>query len=305
MHLEAVALTTLTMFGASVLLLGLRGRVVGMGPSCRGCGFDLAGGHERCPECGRVVTRGSVRISRRRARRGLVAAGIVMLVAAAAIGTAWGWSSVTGFDWNTAKPEWWLEAQIESDRLSEADAALRELARRAGGDLSRDRERRLVARALSIQSDLNAPWHPAWGVLVERVRREGRLSDEQWGEYLRGTLRGLELMPTFDRERKVIVVGLKGGPQACSEALPVVWSATLRRLVVNGVEEYDEANQGRISATLMTHGPSRAQIVMAEIHSEVPAGRIGAESHWELVVSDDSGYSTPLFEVELEYQEAE
>lgn len=54
-----VAACALLVLGLMVLVIGLRGRRVGVEPRCRGCGFDLrglaVGAGRACPECGRVL----------------------------------------------------------------------------------------------------------------------------------------------------------------------------------------------------------------------------------------------------------
>src|SRR5438105_14479232 len=83
--LPAIAISTLALVGAAVLMLGLRGVRVDDHPLCAGCGFDLhgLGSGAGCPECGAGVgTPGGgapARIGNRGRVKGAIGAGAVIV----------------------------------------------------------------------------------------------------------------------------------------------------------------------------------------------------------------------------------
>src|SRR5690242_13672777 len=93
----------LVIFGAFLLIRGLRGRKIDDHPLCRRCGFDLIGlPHDvkTCSECGADVSSPrAVRIGHRRRRAGMVWAG-ALLISPVVLGVALvGWMSLNNFKW--------------------------------------------------------------------------------------------------------------------------------------------------------------------------------------------------------------
>ena len=176
-------------FGAMLLVLGLRGRRVDDHPVCRGCGFDLVGVYPvaaRCPECGRSLDRRrAVRVGARRRRPLAIASGgLALAVVVAGVGLV-GWGVAAGFDWNTIKPAWMLLDEAESGRAGASDRALAELSARVGdGRLAGRAADRVIERALAMQGDESSAWTRAWGDLLGRAWGAGLLSDAQVARFV-------------------------------------------------------------------------------------------------------------------------
>ncbi len=96
---------------------------------------------------------------------------VVLVGATGSAGTAWG----------GRKTERLLLRDLDSPAAKIRDGAAAELLRRlAGGQLSVDRQRELIDRVLDRQADLNTPWNPALGQLVESAHAAGMTTPQQW-----------------------------------------------------------------------------------------------------------------------------
>lgn len=176
--------------GIVLYLYGRRGRRVDDHPICRRCGFDLFGLPETskvCSECGTdLQSPAAVRIGRRERRRGLVAWGLTIFLLSAGWLGLLGWAAFSDIDWNRQKPDWWLTMETGSANPVTRDAALDLLIRRLGtGELSDGRIIALVERGLTLQGDVNQPWVPQWGDLIEKARGLGKVKEEQFQRHAR------------------------------------------------------------------------------------------------------------------------
>ena len=172
----------------ALLVAGWRGRRVGDHPYCRRCGFDLFGratGSTVCSECGAELNRARAVVVGVRTPRWRVAwAGIALLVPGAVVAGLIGYGTLRGVDWQKQKPAWWLTREAESNDVATRDAALSELIGRfSAGTLTPPQVEHMVTRGLKLQRNLVRPWPGAWGNLIERVRLQGYVSDDQWKIY--------------------------------------------------------------------------------------------------------------------------
>lgn len=183
----------LAIAGVGLLIVGLRGRRVDDVPWCAACRFDLSGlvSPAKCPECGADLhAPGAYQRGRRRARRGLVAVGsVLLLLAVGAVGVEV-WTRAAKFDWNTVKPTWMLVRESRSLDVTAAAPALAELGMRLDeGRLSDGARAELIERGLAYQIDWSKPWMVEWGEVIETARRRGEVTDAQWRAYVRASLR--------------------------------------------------------------------------------------------------------------------
>lgn len=188
-----IVITLVAGLGLLATWLGLRGRRINDHPICRKCRFDLIGVYPvddasrdaRCPECGRTLNaKRAIRFGARQKRPFVLTIGALLLLAAIAIGGAWGWGRASSFNWNTIKPTWWLVIETDSQSAAIAGAALDELAiRAANSELPRGTHDRLVQRALAIQADPIAIWHTGWGDLVDIAIGQEWLTEELTLQY--------------------------------------------------------------------------------------------------------------------------
>jgi hypothetical protein len=191
--------------GAAILLaLGLRGQRVDDHPICRRCGFDLFGRTARelaCRECGADLTRWRALRAGSRARNptALLAAAVLLVVAATA-SEAYAWVRADG-EWIRYSRLDWVVRDAQSTNGPVRDKALAELVRRIrAGQLPPDRQHEVVELALHRQADLDLPWAPLWGDVIESARLVGQASEEQWRRYQVQSIT-LELAPLPQRTR--------------------------------------------------------------------------------------------------------
>src|SRR5260221_9638161 len=110
----------------ALIALGRRGKRLDRHPICRRCGYDLVGLPETsmvCSECGKDLTRRRARrIGNRSPRRGLIWAGMLMLLPSLAWFGAMGWVVAHHVDVNRYKPYVLLarEASAENKKLRES-----------------------------------------------------------------------------------------------------------------------------------------------------------------------------------------
>jgi hypothetical protein len=175
--------------GMVVAWAGWRGVRVGQHPHCAACDFDLhqlSEETQRCPECGAFIrVADAVRLGRRRLVKGLIAAGLVLVV----IGGAVAVQGTTGMWAGAAK--WKTVGWLQSDLGGANDVAMRraaeELARRIRSGAIRDAQLDgLMTWVLARQADATRPWRPEWGDLVQVAHSKGRLGVARWLKYLEG-----------------------------------------------------------------------------------------------------------------------
>jgi hypothetical protein len=179
--------------GATLLLLGLRGRLVDDHPHCRQCGFDLVGlwgSTSNCPECGSGLGHGKVIHGMRQRRPRFIVVGALLLAICAGISGVRSWARARSFDWNTVKPTMWLLRDARANPpLAQSSQAIREL-------LSRHREDRLhsavveelLKAAIAHHSDTASWWIREWGDVIEQLRNDGFVPDEAWRNYVRNSI---------------------------------------------------------------------------------------------------------------------
>ncbi|MBS0195158.1 MAG: hypothetical protein JSR77_00210 [Planctomycetes bacterium] len=194
-HLQMVG-AVVGVLGAMVMWLGLRGRVIGVGPVCRACGFSLEGliagaakEGQACPECGAALNeKGAVREGLRRRRPVVIAVGGLLLLMAAAtmmpaarrLGTPSGWMP-------------WMPVGVVSNLVETADgelfaAAVNEAdARAAAGGISVTALGTLARGALARQAG-TMPWDPLLGSLIERAFDAGAITPAEGAAFLKRTL---------------------------------------------------------------------------------------------------------------------
>lgn len=195
----AAVLGAALLVGVGLLLAGWRGRRINDHPMCGRCRFDLVGIHpggSRCPECGAVLSgegarRRAVRNGLRRRRWLVVLAGLAFALASVS-GFGWvGYREARAYDWNRAKPVWWILGEIESAKPTRYPALVDELLRRAQEDLlSPTQYRKLLTLTRERQQDAVQPWDPRWGYLVELGYDHGKIDNGEFNRYLDGIIQG-------------------------------------------------------------------------------------------------------------------
>lgn len=179
----------LVLLAVALIVWGVRGKVVRVGPTCRRCTFDLSGlptPLARCPECGSDLTKPhQVRPNLRRVRVvPLVVVGTAVIAALIAI--------VTGLPVFLVSPatqaklpnamlvgETYMPAQLARPALAELAARIQ------AKSIPRDTAERLVQRGLAVQAAPQVPWWFEWGDIVVAGRRAGWVSDADWVRYFR------------------------------------------------------------------------------------------------------------------------
>jgi hypothetical protein len=189
----------------AMLVAGVRGRKISDHPRCVKCSFDLHGvypGVEACPECGTDVTRNeAVARGIRQRCPGLIAGGSVVLLLALALGSAGLAAGLTGFDWNTIKPVWWLVRDAESANPIASAEAIAELADRIEADELHDTAlRKVLDAALDHQGDTSQPWQPMWGRVFVLATSNGLFTAEEKGRFLTNVF-----LPVVDAREKLRV----------------------------------------------------------------------------------------------------
>lgn len=172
---------------APCLMIGWRGRLTDDHPHCGRCKFDLFGlpGAARCSECGADLSvRRAVIHGLRVRRRGALAMGLVLACLATTGFSAGRTAAVRGFSFQQHKPVSWLLREADGADSKISDAAIMELTRRVRqGLLSAIDSDAVVDRGLELQADLQHPWNPAWGDLIQSAQTNGRLNGDRWARY--------------------------------------------------------------------------------------------------------------------------
>jgi hypothetical protein len=183
-----ILLTTLPI-GLSILIRGLRGRMLDDHPVCRRCGFDLFGlpaGVEKCSECGADLARPkAIRVGNRRRRAPLIWTGGFIFLIGFAVAALIGVAALQNVNWIEYEPTWYVIRDSQSSVPSDRDPALKELLRRLnGGELSDERVKDLVAKQLVWQNDANTPWAVERGDLIDAAHAADKMPADQWANYL-------------------------------------------------------------------------------------------------------------------------
>ena len=184
-----IPLAAITLLAIALLIWGLRGRRVDDHPLCRRCRYDLCGTASLpkvCPECGRALTQPrSVRIGHRRKRWVTVAIAVLMLAASVGVGGLVSWQKGKDYDWNRAKPVWWLKRDASGDDPARVQTALTEMLRRVNEEsLWSGQVEDLVDLALDMQGDTTIPWKVEWGEIIEQAWTQDHVADAQLERYL-------------------------------------------------------------------------------------------------------------------------
>ncbi len=179
--------------GVALLVHGVRGRRIDDHPVCRACAFDLVGvypGAIVCPECGaNTDAAGAIRVGRRRKRRWAIASGTLVVIVLLGGGGAIGWAAARNYDWNRAKPLWWLMLEAEHGGLATVGSSLTEVIRRSdSGSLGSAARQRLAERALAAQADASRPWSARWGDLFEAAWIDGLVEPDQIARYAKQSI---------------------------------------------------------------------------------------------------------------------
>jgi len=231
--------------GVSLLVAGLRGRMVAGVIECASCGFDLAGTDRSgvCPECGKGLAAPNAVRPRRARRRTLAAAGALLaVVGALPIATAV-FQANSRFSLIQAAPVWWLQAELPLASPARAAQIGSELDIRLEG-LQRSmtaREAKAIADGFSAMlADPSIAWNPGWSSFYTRARLQSMVTDEQWMRYID------RVLETTFRTRERVRAGMPlpaelrlGGTLAADQStgLPAVFlQHRLQDLSIDGVK---------------------------------------------------------------------
>ena len=207
MSLLIPLVAAITLLAIALLIWALRGRRVDDHPLCRRCRYDLCGTASLptvCPECGRALTKPrSVRIGHRRKRWVTVAIAVLMLAASVGVGGLVSWQKGKDYDWNRAKPVWWLKRDASGDDPARVQTALTEMLRRVNEKtLWSGQVEDLVDLALVAQGDTTTPWMAEWGEIIEQAWTQGHVTDAQLARYLRQMVEDAYTLRTRNRVRQ-------------------------------------------------------------------------------------------------------
>ncbi len=202
-----IPLAAITLLAIALLVWALRGRRVDDHPLCRRCRYDLCGAAatpEICPECGRALTKPrSVRYGHRRKRWVALVIAVFMLVGSVGGGGLVGWRNSQDYDWNRAKPMWWLKLDTTGDDSVRVRGALWEMLRRVSEEsLSSSQVEDLVELALDVQGDTATPWEDWWGEIIEQAWMQQFVDEEQLALYLRQMIEPAVTLQTRKRMRE-------------------------------------------------------------------------------------------------------
>lgn len=209
---------TLLALSLFLLVWGVRGTVVRIGPTCRKCRFDLSGLQlplATCPECGSDLAsnrRAVVQVLRRRRPVAISLGSLLLLLMV--VGSGWQLTGSLATSATQARLPTWalvLETRIAPTLTAPALAELSARVRKS--QLSAETTDVLVARALTIQADPSATWNGAWGDFIAAAKRAGMVSNETWTTFVRqGVSITLDARPRVRAGRTIpIAVTMKGG----------------------------------------------------------------------------------------------
>lgn len=197
----------LLLAGLVTLLIGWRGRRVDDHPICRRCGFDLYGkpaDSDTCSECGADVGHPkAIRLGRRKKRRGLIGAGIVLTVIGLAGVGVGGWAAGQQINWTPWLPLKWIVADLDSAAYGTYDPAATEINRRlTTGSLSSSQVDWLIQTALAKQADRTVPWPQGWQETLDNLIAKNLLDHNRLETYLtQAASPTLEVKPVLRRGR--------------------------------------------------------------------------------------------------------
>ncbi|MEL6497396.1 MAG: hypothetical protein AAF937_03095 [Planctomycetota bacterium] len=175
--------------GLLLVVLGLVGKRSGAGVRCRSCGYDveaIADEQDRCPECGSSIAgKGETVRGARVRRRGVVAAGAILLAPSVAAG--WYVSSI--IQPVTARPSWLMAVELTLGPTSENADLARELDRRwRRSSLNWFSRRALVGWGLSAWNGPHESRTYAHASIVWFAVASGELSPEQIDRFVEQVL---------------------------------------------------------------------------------------------------------------------
>lgn len=125
------------------------------------------------------------------------------------------WSAAEDYNWNRAKPVWWLATEMDSSKAAVVDAARTELVRRlVGNDLSRSQIASLLDRFLAVHADPQARWTDDVSRFIEVAREHGDVDDATFGEYLMAAVAANVSVQSRDRVRqgRPVPLYVRSGP---------------------------------------------------------------------------------------------
>lgn len=184
-----IALLACLAAGVVLIWAGLRGRRLNDHPVCASCRFDLAGVYPAavtCPECGAGLKRArGVRIGSRRKLWPVVAAGLVLALAPAALIATVAFGLLTGAKLNDYKPLrllMWEAARAAGPTETELVKEL--IDRVENQSLELDAGTAISELALRANADRSRPRSSAWPDLLEAAHEQSLLSNMDHQRFL-------------------------------------------------------------------------------------------------------------------------
>jgi len=177
--------------GVALLFHAFRGKPVPGTTLCRACRFDLSGltSAQTCPECGKSLSGPSAIVPRRVRTRGLLWLGIVLTAIPLSLGITAAVVTATKFNIDSIKPFWILKTEALQGTPARSAAALTELGKRIrSGSMSEHQFASLTNAAVALRRTPSAPWNRSWSEIIELARTNGKVTDEEWTDYIRYTI---------------------------------------------------------------------------------------------------------------------
>jgi hypothetical protein len=283
---------SVALLGLGLLVRGWRGRRVGDHPYCRRCGFDLFGTYPdstNCSECGADLSAPAkakaIDLGVRHHRYGLMLMGGMVFLPALLLSYAIGLGALEHLNWEQHKPVWWLTHEAKSRDAQTSDLALHGLlARLNGGKLSNHQTQGLIEEALTIQSQIDRPWSPGWGTLIESAHSAGTLTPEQWktyaGQGIAGAV-GLSMREKFRRGDRMYF-RLQGRDARLSRDNALNCWARVEGFVVDGEDLMRQPEQ-RVDRFWMING-----LLPAELLDHLSTGPHAGFMRLRVKATDDS-----------------
>lgn len=175
--------------GTTLLVVGQRGRKIDDHPICRRCGFDLTGKPEttlQCAECGADLEAPlAIVFGHRERRKGLMLAGLTLLIPCWLIIATLGWFRISGTELTPWKPAWLLQYELDSTAAAANIAAKELIARLRAGQLDDARIQSIVTGALERQKDTSLSMDAIrpWLDFIDAANSMGKVRKEDWFAY--------------------------------------------------------------------------------------------------------------------------